>query len=562
MSQNTQPSLFRAAGTVAFAILFGQVMGLLRGVLVARAFPVLELDAFFAANRVSETIFTLLAAGALGSAFMPTFTGFLVKDDRDSAWRLAASLARLLTLTLSLVALIAAVFAPQIVRYLLAPGFYADPALFTLTVDLLRIQLASAVLFGLGGLLVGVLNAHHIFFIPQLTAAMYQIGQIFGVLVLARWFGIYGLAWGVVIGSVLYLVIQIPALLKLRADRRPLTVDRPPSTVHHPPKTEYRPSTAPTKTVGSAQELDTGNWSLLTDLRDPAVRQVLRLMGPRVLGAGVVQLNFWVNTWLASQMIEGSVASLVYGFMLMLMAQAVIAQSVAIAVMPTFSAQFALGKRDEMRAALASALRGVLLLSLPASLGLVLLATPIVAMLYQRGAFDAAAVEMTAWALAWYAAGMVGHSLLEVLTRAFYARQDTKTPVLVGIGAMTLNVVLSFVFSAWFRQLGWMPHGGLALANSLATALEAIVLFILMRRQLQGIGGRAIADGLVRFGLAALGMALAVWAWLAFAAEMNPWLVGLGGVAVGALAYGLGVALLRVKEVSTVFQALKRRLAG
>lgn len=555
MSQNTHPSLFRAAGTVAFAILFGQVMGLLRGVLVARAFPVLELDAFFAANRVSETIFTLLAAGALGSAFMPTFTGFLVKDDKDSAWRLAASLARLLTLTLSLVAVVAAVFAPQIVRYFLAPGFYADPALFTLTVDLLRIQLASAVLFGLGGLLVGVLNAHHIFFIPQLTAAMYQIGQIFGVLVLARWFGIYGLAWGVVIGSVLYLVIQIPALIKLRADHRPLTV--PGQT----PKNENRPSTAPTKTVGSAQELNTGHWSLITDLRDPAVRQVLRLMGPRVLGAGVVQLNFWVNTWLASQMIEGSVASLVYGFMLMLMAQAVIAQSVAIAVMPTFSAQFALGKRDEMRAALASALRGVLLLAIPASLGLVLLATPIVAMLYQRGAFDATAVEMTAWALTWYAAGMVGHSLLEVLTRAFYARQDTKTPVLVGIGAMTLNVVLSFAFSAWFRQLGWMPHGGLALANSLATALEAALLFVLMRRQLQGIQGRAIADGVARFGLAALGMGLCLWAWLAFSAGMNPWLAGLGGVAVGALAYGLGVVLLRVKEVSALYHALKRRLA-
>lgn len=541
MSQNAPPSLFRAAGTVAFAILFGQVMGLLRGVLVAQAFPDFERDAFFTANRVSETLFTLIAAGALGSAFLPTFTGLLVKDEKESAWRLAASLARLLTLTLSLAAVISAILAPQIVRYLLAPGFAANPALFALTVDLLRIQLVSAVLFGLGGLLVGILNAHHIFFIPQLTAAMYQIGQIFGVMVLARWMGIYGLAWGVVIGSALYLIIQIPSLMKLKADRRLLTVDRSPSTVPGPPsKIEY--------------------WSLITDLRNPAVLQVLRLMGPRVLGASVVQLNFWVNNNLASQMGDGFVNTLAYGFALMVMAQAAIAQSVAIAVMPTFSAQFALGKRDEMRAALASALRGVLLLAIPASLGLILLSAPIVAMLYQRGAFDSAAVEMTAWALAWYAAGMVGHSLLEVLTRAFYARQDTKTPVLVGIGAMTLNVVLSFAFSAWFRQLGWMPHGGLALANSLATALEAALLFALMRRQLQGIQGRSIADGFARFSLAALGMGLSLWAWLAFAGEMNPWLAGLGGVAIGALAYAAGVALLRVEEVSLVYQTLKRRL--
>ena len=527
VSQNNPPSLFRAAGTVAFAILFGQVMSLLRSMLFADAFPDLERDAFFAANRVSETLFTLIAAGALGSAFMPTFTGLLVKDKRESAWRLAASLATLVTLTLSLFAVIAAIFAPQIVRYLLAPGFYADPALFNLTVDLLRIQLASAVLFGLGGLLVGVLNAHHVFFIPQLTASVYQLGQIFGILVLAKWFGlgIYGLAWGVVIGSAFYLAIQIPALLGLVR------------------KLPARPS-------------------ISLGLDNPDLLQVIRLMGPRVLGASVVQLNFWVNNNLASQMGSGFVNTLGFGFALMVMAQAVIAQSVAIAVMPTFSAQFALGKRDEMRAALSSALRGVLLLAIPASLGLMLLASPIVSMLYQRGKFDEIAVQMTAWALIWYAAGMIGHSLLEVLTRAFYARQDTKTPVVVGVAAMTLNVLLSFAFSAWFRQIGWMPHGGLALANSLATALEAAVLFILMRRQLEGMQGRNIADGLLRFGLSALGMGLALAAWLGFSAGMNPWLVGLGGVAIGGAVYGVLLIILRVSEVQMILRIIKSRLPG
>jgi putative peptidoglycan lipid II flippase len=555
VTQTNHPSLFRAAGTVAFAILLGQLMGLLRGILVAGAFPAAELDAFFAANRVSETLFTLMAAGALSSAFIPTFTGLLVNDKKAAAWNLAASLARLLTLTLVLVAVIAAILAPQIVRYLLAPGFAADPALFTLTVELLRIQLISAVLFGLGGLLVGILNAHHIFFIPQLTVAMYQIGQIFGVLVLARWFGIYGLAWGVVIGSGLYLLIQLPTLLKLLKTR-------------HRPFDSLRAgtSTATPEPDVSAQDLNTGywklvteNWPLLTDLKNPLVLQVLRLMGPRVLGASVVQLNFWVNTWLASQMPIGSVTSLAYGFMLMLMAQAVIAQSVAIAVMPTFSAQFALGKKDEMRAALTSALRGVLMLSLPASLGLILLATPIVAMLYQRGAFDATAVEMTAWALAWYAAGMVGHALYEILTRAFYAQQDTKTPVVVGILAMSLNVVLSFVLSAWFRQIGWMPHGGLALANSLATALEVLILFIILHRRLGGVHGRALLDGLVRFGLAAAAMSASLLAWNGFAAELNPWLAGLGGVALGGAVYAIGLVLLRVSEVGMILRTLLRR---
>ena len=191
-----------------FAILFGQLAGLARGILVADTFGASpELDAFFAANRVSETLFLLVAGGALGSAFIPTFTGLLAKEDTDSAWRLASALANTVTLTLSLLAALIALFAPQVVRFALAPGLSTDPQLFSLTVSLLRIQLISAVLFGLGGLIVGILNAHQIFLIPALTPAMYQLGIIFGAIFLAHSMGIYGLDWGVVIGAVLYLVV-------------------------------------------------------------------------------------------------------------------------------------------------------------------------------------------------------------------------------------------------------------------------------------------------------------------------------------------------------------------
>src|SRR5512147_2948704 len=343
-----------------FAILLGQLTGLLRGILVASAFPAAELDAFSAANRVAETLFNLIAAGALGSAFLPTFTGLLVRNDRSLAWKLASSLINLVTLILSLAALLAALFAPQIVRYLLAPGLSRDPNLFALAVNLLRIQSFSAVLFGIGGLVISILNAHRVFFIPQITAAMYQIGQIFGVLVLARRMGIYGLAWGVVIGAVLFLIIQLPALFKLK-----------------------------------------GDYTFSLGGRNPDVRRVIQLMGPRVFGAAVVQLNFWVNNNLGSRMAEGSLISLYYGFMLMLMAQAAIAQSVAIAALPTFSAQYALGKVNEMRLSLASTLRGIFLLALPATVGLILLARPIVSMLYERGEFTTITAEMTAWALVW-----------------------------------------------------------------------------------------------------------------------------------------------------------------
>lgn len=508
------------------AIVFGQLAGLARGIIVADVFGAsLELDSFYAANRVSETLFLLVAGGALGSAFIPTFTGLLAKDNKASAWRLASALANAVILTLSLLAALIALFAPQVVRYVLAPGFSANPEIFALTISLLRIQLISAILFGLGGLIVGILNAHQVFLVPALTPAMYQLGIIFGAIFLSPSMGIYGLAWGVVIGAVLYLLIQIPSLIKLLTRHSPLS---------------------------------TFNISL--GLHDSNVRRVLLLMLPRLLGVAVVQLNFWVNTNLASRMEEGSVASLTYGFSLMLMAQAAIAQSVAIAAMPTFSAQHALGRLDEMRSSLAVSLRAVFIMALPASIGLMILREPLISFLYQRGEFGERAVQMVAWALLWYAAGLVGHSIMEVLTRAFYAQQDTKTPVIIGTIAMGLNVLFSILFSRWFAQIGWYPLGGLALANSLATALEAVTLFLFMRKRLNGIEGRSIADGAWRVGVAGLGMAIGLWMWIQLSAGMSRWIVALGGVALGGVVYLAGVIVLKVPEVKTLINSAARRL--
>lgn len=502
------------------ALLFGQLASLARSIIVAGTFGASpELDAFNAANRVSETLFLLVAGGALGSAFIPVFTGLLTRNQKDAAWRLASALANAVVVVLCLLAVLLAIFAPQVVRYALAPGFAADPGLFALTISLLRIQLISAVLFGLGGLIVGILNAHQIFFIPALTPALYQLGIIFGAVVLAPSMGIHGLAWGVVLGALAYLLIQIPTLIRQR-----------------------------------------GRYSFTFGLDSPDVREVLLLMGPRLLGVAVVQLNFWVNVNLASQMSEGSVASLGFAFSLMIMAQAAIAQSVAIAAMPTFSAQHALGKQDEMRSSLAASLRGVLLLALPATVGLIMLRVPLVSFLYQRGPFDAHDVQLTAWALLWYAAGLVGHSVMEVLTRAFYARHDTRTPVIIGTIAMTLNVIFSITFVRLFSQVGWMPHGGLALANSLATALEATALFVFMRRSLKGIEGRHIARGFVACTLAALGMAVGLWLWTRAAVSLASPVTTLGGIVIGVLVYGLGMLFLRVPEIQLFVAAVTRRV--
>jgi putative peptidoglycan lipid II flippase len=519
LSANQQ--IARAAGMVTMALVLSNLAGLVRQILVANAFGTsASMEAFNAANRISETLFNLVAGGALGSAFIPTFTSLLAKDKREDAWRLASSITNLILIVLTITSALAAVFAPQIVRYVLAPGFAADPAKEALTISLTRLMLPSAVLFGISGLIMGMLNSRQIFFIPALTPSMYQIGMIFGVTVLSPKLGIYGLAWGVLIGAALHLILQLPLLFK-----------------------------------------QGGSFTLSLNLESPDVREVARLMGPRLLGVAVVQLNFWINVRLASLQPEGSVAAIQFAFALMLMPQAAIAQSIATAALPTFSTQVAKNKIGEMRNSLSATLRGILLLSIPASLGLMLLRKPIVTLLYQRGEFTAYSTELVAWALLWYAAGLVGHAMVEILARAFYALHDTKTPVIVGIAAMSLNVLFSFGFSGAFTQLGWMPHGGLALANTLATALEMVVLVYLMRKRLGGLNAQRIWAGIFRSGVSAVLMGLVIWWWMRITGNSSIWILGGGGILVGLLVYVIGLWVFGTDEIKQAYQAVLNRFS-
>ncbi len=512
----------RAATTVMLAFLISNLMGLVRGILIYRAFGTsAALDSFNAANRVAEMLFNLMAGGALGSAFIPTFTALLTQEQRDQAWRLASAIFNWLVLILSLVSAGVGLSAPQVVRhglFLLAPG--QDPGQEALTAHLLRILLLTVPIFGISGLVMGILNAHQRFWVPAIAPAMYSIGMILGVLVFPRDWGIDRLAWGAVLGACLHLGVQLPTLGRLR-----------------------------------------GHFVLTLGRRLPAVREVLRLMGPRIFGVAVVQLNFVVNTIIALSLPEGSVSAIALAFSLMLVPQMAIAQSAGIASLPILSAQVARGEYAEMRTSLVSTLRGVLLLALPATLGLILLRQPLVVLLYQGGAFDARSTAMVTWALLWYAAGLVGHCMVEVLSRAFYALHDTRTPVAIGVIAMSLNIGLSLFFAQLFRQIGWMPHGGLALANSLATFLEMLGLLYFMRRRLAGLPLRPLWDALGRGTLATLGMGMGITAWLQMGGgRVGHALLLLLSLGLGLGLYGLGLWLLRTPESQMLMRWLYHRL--
>ena len=503
------------------AFVFSNLTGLIRQMLVSRAFGTgAEIDAFNAAARVPDLLFSLIAGGALASAFIPTYTGFLTEDDRQGAWQLASSIANLISLILAAISALCALFAPQIIRYglyILVPD--SNPVQVDLTVSLFRILLLSPLVFGVSGLMMGILNANQVFLWPALAPTMYWLGMIFGVLFLVPSLGIRGLAWGAVLGALLHLSVQIPAFRRLG-----------------------------------------GQYFAMLGLHLPAVREVGRLMAPRLLGVGVVQLNFLVNTVLAIGQQEGSLTAIQIAWALMTMPQVVIAQAIAIAALPTFSALVARGRPDDMRASLAATLRSVILLSLPASLGLILLRRPLISLLLQGGEFGPHSTNLVAWALLWYAAGLVGHSVVEVLARAFYALHDTKTPVFIGAVAMSLNLGFSVAFSALFSRLGWFPHGGLALANSLATALEMVGLVVWMRRKLNGIEGKMILLGAGKAALATAGMSLILWIWLDRLGNLPNWALVAGGIAFGGSVYALVLSLSGVEEFRSLLGIMLRKV--
>ncbi len=501
----------RAAGTVMIFFVASRVAGLAREVIIGARFGTgAELDAYLAAFRLPDILFQLVAGGALASAFLPTFSGYLVRNDRVGADRLASAVTNLLFLALSSLAGLAALLAPFLVRAVIAPGF--SPEQQALTADLMRGMLLSTVVFGISGIIMAMLNAYQHFLLPALAPVVYNLAIIAGAWFLAPRWGVRGLVMGVIVGAAGHLAVQIPEVAR-RGWR----------------------------------------WSPVLGLREAGVREVGRLMGPRVLGLAAVQLNFLVNTILASGLAAGSLAALNYAWLLMLLPQGIVAQAIATAAFPTFATLAARDDRVALRTVLSSTLRGVVFLAMPATVGLIILREPLIRLLLQRGAFDERSTAAVAYALTFYAAGLLAHSVVEVVARAFYALHDTRTPVLVGLAAMLGNVLLSLLL---IRPLSF---GGLALANTLATTAEMAALLWLMRERLAGLEGRRLRATVARSALASGALALMLMGWMNRLGGENALAVGAGGLMVGALAYAGTAFVVGAEEVQEAIRLMKRR---
>lgn len=519
--------LANAASLIMLAMVAAGVLGLVRQMAISAAFGAgQELDAFYAASRVPETLFTLVAGGALGSAFIPVFANLLAADQFQKAWALASAVLTYVALAALLLSGLAMLFAEPLVRELLWEGGSSSQQ--ELTVSLMRIMLLTVVVFSTSGLVMGILNGYQHFFVSALAPALYNVGIILGALLLAPRWGVHGLAWGVVLGALLHLMVQLPILRGLPYLHLHLNF----------------------------------NW------RQEGTRQVLWLMGPRVLGLGIVQINFWVNTALASEMPDGSLTALSVAFQLMFVVLGVLGQSLGTAVFPSLSRLYAEKQYDKFWDTMTNTLGMVLFLSIPAGFGLAALAHPIIQVVFERGEWTANDTAGAAWALALFSIGLAGHAALEILARAFYSLQDTWTPVKIGGLTMLLNILLSLVF---IRLMGYPDNenfargsfGGLALAMSIATALETLVLWWLLRLRIRQRTDGGVLRIFWRTLAASGGMALVLWAWQSLATGQLPMLaLLLGGIVLGLLSFWLLALLLQLEAARAIPRLIMQRLKG
>jgi putative peptidoglycan lipid II flippase len=503
-----------------------RVLGLVRNAVLAGYFGASpEYEAYVAAIAVPDTVFQVLAGGVMGAAFIPVFARFLESDDQAEAWRLASSAINIAVVLTGAIALLLIVFARPVMA-VMVPG--RDAEFQELAAGLVRIMLISPVVFAVSGFATSVLNSFHRFWLSALAPLMYNAGIIAGAVLLHDRHGIYGVAIGVAVGAMGHLLIQVPGLVRVGM--------------------RYGP---------------------VLDWRDAALREVGRLMVPRMFGLGVAQINQLANIILASFLVAGSLAYLNYAWLVLMVPLGVFGMAVSTAVFPTLARQGAANERAEMGELFALTLRIILFLTVPAAIGLMVLGAPIVRLLFERDLFTPEVTRATVAALVLYALGLPGHSVVEIADRAYYALHDTLTPVKAAALGVGMNLVLSGAV-VWLAREGGIPWGrayaGLALANACAASLEAGLLIWWLRRRLPPSRTGGLSLTVLRFVAAALLMGgLLVMMDDALLAVLDTTQLGGQVVAVGGLmAIGVGAYVafslgLRSREPLLLLRLLRAR---
>ena len=503
-------SLARAGMIVSSAFLVSRILGYVRVVVIANAFHPADLDAFFAAFRIPDLIFQLVAAGALSSALIPIVSGLFVTGERARAWRVVSTIINLMLIGLVVLAVALFILAPVLVP-IITPGF-EGPKLDR-TIELTRIMLLSPIFLAMGAVATSVLNAGGRFAASAVAPVVYNLAIIGGALILGPSLGVEGLALSVVLGSLGHLLVQVRPLARMGF--------------------RYMPR---------------------IDAADAQARKALVLMAPRAIGLGVTQITFIVVTALASQLGEGAVTDFNLAFALLQIPLGIIGVPLGIVVLPSLSREAAVGGESAFASLLTRALRLLVYVMVPIAVLTAVVRQQVVDILFGGGKLDRADLDLIALTLVGFVIGLTAHAMIAVLARAFYARQDTATPVAAAVGAVAVNCTLAVVLVG--------PYGlpGIAVAIAIAAWLEALVLLAMLHHRLTHfelaglgrVGVESIVGSVVAGGVAAVSLGA-----VEGALGLEPGrLVGVVEVAIVSAVFGLvyaGLSLvLRIPELPSI----------
>ena len=456
--------LLRSSIIVIFFFGLGKLTGLVRLQLIAREFGTSpEYDAFTAANQLPEVFFTLIAGGALAAAFIPVYTKYLADETEKKAAQLANTILTLVIIILGGICLFGAIFAPWITEFVLVPDY--SPELQQLTAVLMRIILIQTVLFGISGVFSSILNSHQHFALPALAPLALDIGYAVGLFLFVPNLGIMGLAWGTVVGGVVHILIQVPALIKYK--------------IGYTPALKWRMS---------------------------GVREILVLMGPRIITLGAIQVADLFIIRLASGLPSGSTSGYFYGYALMQFPETLFGTAIALVVFPTMSELYNAGNLDGLKNTAVNALRIIWTLTIPAGALIVLLGFPLISLLLEGDAFDENSTRLVYSVLVVFSVRIFSEATLEIVARLFYARHNTKTPMFAYLSWLAINVLFGYLLVDEYGVVG------LALSSTIAFTWLAGLLYMLNRRALGDLGERLLGKTAVRAIIATLGMSIVLWA--------------------------------------------------
>jgi putative peptidoglycan lipid II flippase len=533
-------TVVRSAGIVSIAVLMSRVTGLVRESVMARMFGAgLIYDAFSLGFRIPNLTRDLFAEGALSSAFVPTFTEYLTTRGKTEAAQLANLVATALIIVVGGLCGLGVIFAPVLV-HLLAPGYAAVPGKFELAVTMTRIMFPFLLLVALAAQAMGVLNASNRFGVPALASTFFNIGSVGFGLVIGFGLGptlhlsrIEGMAIGVVLGGALQLCWQLPSLHRLGFRFRPAF-----------------------------------------DLSHPGLKRIFKLMVPAILGNAAVQINVMVNTNFASSVFDphrgydGPVSWLSYAFRFMQLPLGLFGVAMASATLPSISRSAAAGRMDEFRQTLSKSLGMVFLLTVPSSVGLIVLGKSIIGAIYQGGKFELYDTQQTAIALSCYAVGLAGYAALKVLTPAYYALGDARIPMIVSL----LSIGINYATASLMIRVAGFGQAGLAMSTSVVALFGFVVLFAILRKRIGGVYGRELMAGLSKVVLASLVMGAVVagstylverWLGISRMARLGDLAISipLGCAVFYGMCRAMGVGELDL-AIGAVVSPLRRRLFG